>query len=786
MTDANLARQARWRREWSIVTVSLALIALALGCSSWTWRLDQTFYDSALSVWRKSADHDMLIVAIDDESLRTVGRWPWKRSVHAQALKTLTASKPKAILLDLLLSEPDADPQQDEILAKALTEAAPVVLPVSFAGGPMGLGHELRPLPLFARKVTLGHADADLDPDGAMRWVYLRAGWEQAKLPHLAEALLEAGGEVIHPKMASRLTTEQQDTYTPNSWRRAQRLPIRYLGAPGTVEQVSYGALLRGEVPASLIQGRYILIGATALGLGDTHQTPVSRLDGPMASVEITAQIMQMLRTGEGLRIAPPLAVGLGSASLVLLLMAACWRLSPRRSLMLSAGLIVLLPLVSMIGIGAGLWFPPSAFVVTAVLVYPIWSWRRLEATGDFVAAELANLVQESQNGPSSWMGEATGTKVDADTDYLEHQFSAIKAVAQRLQDARHVMSHTLAGLPSAVIVTDRWGGVQHANAKALALIEHDEPVDGAKGIQQSISQRLARLQPKQAPDWAWLLDRVMQHGQSVSSEVTGDDGSHGLAGLAPLRSASGSVEGCVICLTDISDLKRAERQRDELLGFIAHDIRSPQASMISLVQLQRMTPPAMSASEAMDHVDNLARTTLNLCEELLQIMRAENRPLKRETLNIKEQIDQAVLETEPQAQAEAVMLRNVSLTDHLPATTGDASQIKRAIVNLLNNAIKFSPPHGTVTIALSTRDDHAVITVSDLGPGIPPSELSRLFKRFERIEAEEHFRLTPGIGLGLVFIETVAKRHGGKVLVQSTPGVGSSFEMWIPIAAPA
>jgi signal transduction histidine kinase len=333
------------------------------------------------------------------------------------------------------------------------------------------------------------------------------------------------------------------------------------------------------------------------------------------------------------------------------------------------------------------------------------------------------------------------------------------------------------------VIVTDRWGGVQHANAKALALIEHDDPVEGAKGIQQSISQRLARLQPKQAPDWAWLLDRVMQHGQTVSSEVTGDDGSHALAGLAPLRGASGSVEGCVICLTDISDLKRAERQRDELLGFIAHDIRSPQASMISLVQLQRMTPPAMSAAEAIDHVDNLARTTLNLCEELLQIMRAENRPLKREALNLRELIDQSVLETEPQAQAKAVLLRSTSAIESATAITGDASQVRRAVVNLLNNAIKFSPPHGTVTISLAARDEHAIITVSDLGPGIPPSELGRLFKRFERVEAEEHFRLTPGIGLGLVFIETVAKRHGGKVLVQSTPGVGSSFELWLPLS---
>lgn len=788
MSDVNLARQARWRREWMIVTTALGLLAVLLGLSTWTWRLDQTFYDTGMSVWHKPIPSDVVVVAIDDDSLSVVGRWPWKRAVHAQALEILVRGQPKAVLLDLLLSEPDLDPMQDIVLAQALQKAQekaiPVVLPVAFAGGPMGAGRELLPIPALSKQARLGHADAELDPDGVMRNVYLRAGWEQANRPHMALALLEAGQEAIHPDIISRLTPETAHLFRAQTWRRDQQLPITYLGPPGSVQHISYAALLRGDIAPSAFKDKYVLIGATAIGLGDSHLTPVSSGGARMSSVEIAAQTLQMLRSGQAVRVASPLAVGLGSASLVVALMAACWRLSPRRSLGLSAAMAIAIPVAALLGMGAGLWFPPSSFVLVCALVYPIWSWRRLEVTGDFVAGELTDLVKQSHGSVAAWVNPAdSNAAVEEDTDYLERQFSAIKAVAQRLQDARHLMANTLAGLPSAVIVTDRWGSVQHANARALALIDPDTAND-ALPPQQSISQRLARLQPRQAPDWAWMADRVLLHGQTLSVEVDGEGGAHYLAGLAPLTASGGGIDGCVICLTDIADLKRAERQRDELLGFIAHDIRSPQASLISLAQLQRMNPPVMSASEAMAHVDQLARTTVNLCEELLHIMRAEEQALKQEAVDMVALLQAAVSETEPQAQTHGVVVQPQSTPVNACTLTGDHALIKRAVVNLLNNAIKFSPNHGTVTVGLQIIDQHAVLSIQDQGPGIPASDLARLFKRFERVESEGSLKTASGIGLGLVFIEAVATRHGGRVEVRSTPGVGSTFELWLPISA--
>ena len=108
-----------------------------------------------------------------------------------------------------------------------------------------------------------------------------------------------------------------------------------------------------------------------------------------------------------------------------------------------------------------------------------------------------------------------------------------------------------------------------------------------------------------------------------------------------------------------------------------------------------------------------------------------------------------------------------------------------RALVNLLGNAVKFSPEHSVVTVSISMQDGHHVLTVTDQGPGIPQSELGRLFRRYERLEQGRPSRLPPGIGLGLVFIDTVARRHGGRVTVTSEPGQGARFALWLPGAPP-
>lgn len=99
-----------------------------------------------------------------------------------------------------------------------------------------------------------------------------------------------------------------------------------------------------------------------------------------------------------------------------------------------------------------------------------------------------------------------------------------------------------------------------------------------------------------------------------------------------------------------------------------------------------------------------------------------------------------------------------------------------------MTNAIKFSPDGSAIQVGVGHDEETAQVAIQDQGPGIPASDLGKLFRRYQRLESGQHLRVSAGVGLGLVFVDTVARRHGGQIEVTSTPGQGSCFTMSLPV----
>lgn len=778
-------RHRRWLREWAGVTMVLAAIALLLSTSRLSWRLDQAWYDAAVMLWTREAPRDVVIVAIDDASLRSIGRWPWRRAVHATAVARISAAGPKAILLDVLLSEADPDPTQDAVLAQALHAARNAVLPVAYDG------RELLPHGELAQAAHLGQADAAADADGTLRAVYLQAGTPGHLLPHLALALMDAAGEpprttgpVVRapdrPEAAPATGLALAAAATP--WLRDQRMLLSYAGPPGHIAQVSYAALLRGELPPQTFAGKYVLIGSTAAGLGGEVQTPVSEAGRAMPAVEVHANVLDALRSGRFIRPVPPLAAGLVSATLVVAVMSVLWRLKPRAALLFALGSAAAAMLGALALFGAGIWLPPTSFALAAVLAYPAWSWRQLEATSRYLANELAVLAAEPGLTAAARPGNdcVAAAPSHARLDVMEHKLESVAAATAQLRSARRFLADVLGALPESVFVVNQQGRVLQANREACALLNLSaEPADL---VGQPVGTLLTRLQPTEAPHWQMLLARCTATGEVVTTEARFSGGNTNvLARIAPLHDNLGQACGLTICLTDVTPLRLAERQRDELLGFIAHDIRSPQASLISLVELNRMSAGFMNQEELLGHVDSLARNALQLCDELLQLMRAETRPVLRVPADLLSIAEAAMREVSPQAQTKHVVVTKTWHRDATAPLLAEPTLLRRALVNLLSNAVKFSPNASTVTMKITRREGYFVAAVLDQGPGIARSDLPKLFHRYQRLEGSQAARMSSGIGLGLVFIETVARRHGGHVHVESELGHGSCFELWVP-----
>ncbi len=389
-----------WRHriivDWLVVAAVLVAATAVVARERWLWRFDLVLYDTALALWARPAPDDVVIVAIDDLSIAEIGRWPWRRAVHATLLERLGAAGARAVALDLILTEPDLrDPASDAALAEALRRSGRTVLPVVLEAGPRGMLSETLPVPAFAaHAAALGHISIALDGDGVARSVYLEEGLGRARWPHLSGALLQ----VADPARAAVLRGERNPSSAerPGVWIRDRWMHIAFAGPPGHFRQLSYVDVLRGDVRPDALRDKLVLVGMTATGAGDAYPTPRAAEGRPMPGVEIVAHVLDALISGIGITTLQGWAHWTLSALAVAVLLVAFLWLTPLQSLA-AAGLALVFT-VATAALAARylhVWVAPSAALAGMVLCYPLWSWRRLEATQRYLNEELARLRAE-------------------------------------------------------------------------------------------------------------------------------------------------------------------------------------------------------------------------------------------------------------------------------------------------------------------------------------------------------------------------------------------------------
>lgn len=359
-----------------VLGVALLVLLLASGQPS---RLNHALYDWQMRHWTYAPGDAVVIVAIDAHSLAALGRWPWPRSVHARLIDRLTADGVRGIGMDVTLAEPDkANPANDALLAKAVARNGHVVMPVFAEARELGgMLEEIQPIPIIdAAVAALGHVDVAMDGDRVARGAWLKAGLGTPYWPALALAVQRLGQRTDAPLPG--LHDLAADPHSPYLWERNNYVLLRYAGPAGSFGRVSYIDVLDGEVPAALLNGKLVLIGATAEGMGDIINTP----DGPMPGVEYQANLLESLRRGITLlplNLAGQCLLGAAMLALPLLLyglpgLRRAWRASLLAVALCLLASLLLLRL-------AHLWWPPGASIVLILVGAVTWGlWGRLDA----------------------------------------------------------------------------------------------------------------------------------------------------------------------------------------------------------------------------------------------------------------------------------------------------------------------------------------------------------------------------------------------------------------------
>ncbi|MDG9969059.1 CHASE2 domain-containing protein [Achromobacter mucicolens] len=767
MADAADSLDRSWRSGlW--LTLALAALAAFLGAFNGLGRLDQVFYDRAVMLTGRPADPDILIVAIDDASIDALGRWPWRRAIHAALLDRLTGAR--AVGLDLIFAEPDKiNADDDAILADSIRRNGHTVLPVVLdrLKNPTAIGLPIAEL--AQAPASTGFINAVIDPDGVVREAALTAQFAGDRRNHLAISMLEVGGQADE---AQRLLKRADAD---------GRILIPYAGPPGHVRTVSYLSVLRGDLRPEDLRGKYVLVGAWATGLGDDYPTPVSHDANGISGVEIVANVLQAARDDIAFQRPPAAWSALFAALPVLLACLALWRLAPKKALLVTLGLLAVIPAAAWLLLAhAYLWFAPTAALAGVALCYPLWSWRNQEAALRYMDTELQRLQREYP----PILNEARVQLANPSAS-LESRVGELRRALARVRNLRRFLADGLDGMPDATLVFDQEGRVRFRNQAAIMFFQQlgiRPPRIGrpaAHLLEHTFADDAARARVADALSGRPPADSASPW--SADLEVRDRAGRDLILKCAPIHTAEGQFAGTVATLTDISNIRQAERQREETLRFISHDMRSPQSSILALVELaqeggQQEVPP-----DTLSRIALLANRTLRLVDDFVHLTRAESMPISTIELDLGGLLQDAVDDLWPSANKRGIALE-ASTPLPVAYTRGEQTLLMRALCNLVDNAIKYSASGTRVDCSIDEQHGFWCVRIKDQGQGIAAQDVARLFEPFARVGADNRDDVG-GAGLGLAFVHTVAGRHGGRIEVQSELGAGSEFILHLPKA---
>ena len=356
---------------------------------------------------------------------------------------------------------------------------------------------------------------------------------------------------------------------------------------------------------------------------------------------------------------------------------------------------------------------------------------------------------------------------------------SALQWLAPEPQVQAAMLDSVFAASPCRIFVTDQEGrfiyvsllGAQVAGLERSAMLgktwrELGLPADG-----------MEPLDP--------LRQRAFEEGQPSTGEIRFRSG-EGLIDyqyvIRPVR-LDGEIVAVNTCLQDITERKRLQEQREDILRAVSHDLRNPLAAMQVQAQLlQRLLGQAGRPEQELRIVEGLAgsvRRMNTMIQDLVDAARSESGQLalRREPLDMASFLRSLKERLAPALEMDRIQ---IEADQGLPRVDADPSRLERIVTNLISNALKYSEPGTPVIVRLNQHDGELITSVTDRGPGIPSEDLPHLFERYFRSTGAAGSR--EGLGLGLYITKMLVEAHRGRIWVESEPGRGSTFSFSLPL----
>ena len=400
-----------------------------------------------------------------------------------------------------------------------------------------------------------------------------------------------------------------------------------------------------------------------------------------------------------------------------------------------------------------------------------------------FISRRISRPVEDLRRGAASFAdGNLAHRLLPPNTVELAGLAEAMNDMARQLESRietivqqRNEYEAVLSSMTEGVIAVDMQEHVLSINQAGAGILERAPADVKGRSIQEVIRNR--GLQQFVAR----TLEDPSQHGEDVDVRLKKRVLS---VHAAPLSDARENRIGTLLVLNDVTRLRHLERMRSDFVANVSHEIKTPLTAIKGFVEtlsggaVENRDEAGKFLGIIEKHVDRLAA----IVTDLLQLSRIEAekaaQAIQFEEYALPALVKTAIQVCRARAEARGIQVRLAGKTDIRVAV--DVRLIEQAVVNLLDNAIKYSPDGGAVHINISRQRGQAVVAVEDQGIGIEKKHLPRLFERFYRVDKARSRKLG-GTGLGLAIVKHIMQAHNGSVTVTSTPGRGSVFALHLP-----
>jgi two-component system phosphate regulon sensor histidine kinase PhoR len=403
---------------------------------------------------------------------------------------------------------------------------------------------------------------------------------------------------------------------------------------------------------------------------------------------------------------------------------------------------------------------------------------------GFFMARRISGPLNDLKRGALRFARGDLDRKLPVpNTDELASLAEALNYMTDQLQDQIQALSRQ--GKEQEAILSSMSEGVLALDAEGRLLTINSAGADMLQ-LDPATAQNLPVQEVIQDSGLKWFINRTLSNPEPIEEEVEIKDNGRRIfkAHGTSLRDSQGISLGTLVVLHDITQLRQLENTRRDFVANVSHELKTPITSIKGFVETL-----LAGALKEPENAENFLRIIANqtdrlneIIDDLLTLSRIEQEAERRQIFlhgqKIKAVLQSAIQVCQAKA-AEKKIILELNCPEDLRAQI-NPPLLEQALVNLVDNAVKFSEPGRMVHVEAQRQGPEVIIRVRDQGPGIPPEHLPRIFERFYRVDAGRS-RKIGGSGLGLAIVKHIALAHGGRVTVASTPGEETVFSLHLP-----